>query len=227
MQKMRFGKNRTSYPFIVLFAGMVVAYAAFSGQAHARQSERPNVVFILSDDHRYDFMSFMEEAPGFLRTPHMDRMAAEGAHLPNAFVTTSLCSPSRATILTGKRAHEHGVVDNQHFVPPGTVFFSQYLQKAGYRTEWNYPQTPTTFALRTDRYKYIFYYGIWDANELYDIKLDPLEKVNLIDVPEHRKRAEMMRDALFSKLHESGGMTMPLRAPHGNPNDQRKKHDSP
>ena len=82
-----------------------------------------NIVVILSDDHRYDFMSFMEESPEFLETPNLDRLATEGAHLANAFVTTSLCSPSRASILTGQYMRNHRVVDNQRPVPPGTMFF--------------------------------------------------------------------------------------------------------
>jgi N-acetylglucosamine-6-sulfatase len=93
-----------------------------------------NVIFILSDDHRYDFMSFMPEAPEFLETPHLDRLAREGAHLKNAFVSTSLCSPSRASVLTGQYMHHHKVVDNQRPVPEGTVFFPQYLQQAGIKT---------------------------------------------------------------------------------------------
>ncbi len=93
-----------------------------------------NVVFILSDDHRYDFMSFMEGAPAFLKTPSLDRMAATGAHLSNAFVTTSLCSPSRASILTGRYAHNHGIVDNTSPIPEGTEFFPHLLQEAGYST---------------------------------------------------------------------------------------------
>ena len=60
-----------------------------------------NIVFILSDDHRYDFMGFMGK-PAFLETPNLDRLARHGAHMQNAFVTTSLCSPSRASILTGQ-----------------------------------------------------------------------------------------------------------------------------
>ena len=103
----------------------------------ARPDSTPrNVIFILSDDHRYDFMSFMERAPDFLQTPHMDRMALQGAHVQNAFVTTSLCSPSRASILTGQYAHKHGVVDNTAAIPAGTVFFPQYLQQSGYRTAY-------------------------------------------------------------------------------------------
>jgi len=96
--------------------------------------KRRNIVFLLSDDHRYDFMGFMKGAPAFLETPAMDRLARQGAHLANAFVSTSLCSPSRASILTGQYMHHHRVVDNQRPVPEGTVFFPRYLQQAGYRT---------------------------------------------------------------------------------------------
>lgn len=98
------------------------------------QNPPKNIVFILSDDHRYDFMSFMERAPDFLKTPNLDRMAAQGAHLRNAFVTTSLCSPSRASILTGQYAHKHQVVDNTSPIPQGTVFFNEDLKRNGYLT---------------------------------------------------------------------------------------------
>ncbi len=92
-----------------------------------------NVIFILSDDHRYDFMGFLN-TPKFLETPNMDRMAENGAYLEYSFVTTSLCSPSRASILTGKYSHRHGVVDNNVDIPKGTTFFPEYLQQAGYQT---------------------------------------------------------------------------------------------
>lgn len=95
-------------------------------------AEPRNVVFILSDDHRYDAMSFMGHQ--FAQTPNMDAMASDGVHLKNAFVTTSLCSPSRASILTGLYTFRHRVIDNQRAVPEGTVFFPQYLQQAGYST---------------------------------------------------------------------------------------------
>ena len=105
-----------------------------SRAAQSRRTSRRNIVFILSDDHRYDFMGFMKNGPAFLETPNMDRMARQGAHLANAFVSTSLCSPSRASILTGQYMHHHRIVDNQRPEPKGTVFFPQYLQKAGYQT---------------------------------------------------------------------------------------------
>lgn len=92
-----------------------------------------NVVFIISDDHRYDYMGFMNTIP-WLETPNMDRMASEGAHMKNAFVTTSLSSPSRASVLTGLYSHQHEVVDNVAPLPEGLTFFPQYLQAAGYTT---------------------------------------------------------------------------------------------
>ncbi len=102
--------------------------------AHAAPSDHRNIFLILSDDHRYDFLGFMENAPAFLETPNLDRIAREGAHVVNAFVSTSLCSPSRASILTGQYMHRHRVVDNQRPVPEGTRFFPQELQAAGYQT---------------------------------------------------------------------------------------------
>lgn len=96
-------------------------------------SKPRNVIFILSDDHRYDFMGFMGK-PKFLETPNMDRMAREGAHVQNAFVTTALCSPSRASVLTGMYSHRHGVVDNDSPEPEHNIFFPEYLQKIGYET---------------------------------------------------------------------------------------------
>lgn len=92
----------------------------------------PNIVFILCDDHRWDALGMMGHP--FLETPHLDRMAAGGVHCTNAYVTTSLCSPSRASILTGLYTHNHGVGDNYHPVNPELRFFPELLQDAGYET---------------------------------------------------------------------------------------------
>lgn len=92
-----------------------------------------NVIFILTDDHRYDFMGFTGKIT-WLRTPNMDKLAKEGAWIKNAFVTTSLCSPSRASILTGQYSHVHTIVDNSAPEPSDLIYFPQYLQQAGYQT---------------------------------------------------------------------------------------------
>jgi arylsulfatase A-like enzyme len=103
-------------------------------EKNSRKKSSPrNIIFILSDDHRYDCMGFMGAYP-FLQTPNLDKMALQGAHVRNAFVSTALCSPSRASILTGMYAHKHGVVDNMSAVSEALTFFPEYLQRMGYET---------------------------------------------------------------------------------------------
>ena len=87
---------------------------------------------MLVDDLRYDAFGFMGHP--WIETPHLNALAKSGVQMTNAFVTTALCSPSRASILTGQYAHRHRVVDNVNPVPPGTIYFPQYLQQAGYDT---------------------------------------------------------------------------------------------
>ncbi|MEH3123043.1 MAG: sulfatase [Sphingomonas phyllosphaerae] len=130
----------------VLLAGTGGAFGLYSMAAGAaaapRRSRRlprlpgvrpRNILVVLTDDHRYDAMGFMK-AQDFGDTPTLDRLAREGTHFRNAFVTTALCSPSRASIFTGLYAHQHKVVDNNHPIPPGLVFYPEYLQAAGYDT---------------------------------------------------------------------------------------------
>jgi N-acetylglucosamine-6-sulfatase len=122
--------KKVKYSYCYLFLLFCFSYfpvALFS------QQKKMNIIYILADDHRYDAMGFMNKIPG-LKTPGMDKMAAEGAHVKNAFVSTALCSPSRASILTGQYSHTHAVVDNDSPLPANLVFFPQYLQKAGYQT---------------------------------------------------------------------------------------------
>jgi N-acetylglucosamine-6-sulfatase len=96
------------------------------------QSKKRNLVFILSDDHRFDAMSAAGHP--WLKTPNLDRVLNKGVHLRNAFVTTALCSPSRASVLTGQYGHSHGVLDNITALPQTLPTFPRELQKQGYRT---------------------------------------------------------------------------------------------
>ena len=128
--------NRREFLKTLSLATAALPFVVESAAAQSTSSsgKKPrNVIFILSDDHRYDFMGFLNK-PKFLETPNMDRMAREGAYIKYATVSTALCSPSRASILTGQYAHKHGVVDNNTRVPEGTRFFPQDLQKAGWQT---------------------------------------------------------------------------------------------
>jgi len=101
----------------------------------------PNIVVILSDDHRWDALGVMDHP--VLETPSLDRLAAEGILFENAFCTTSLCSPSRASFLTGLYAHTHGVQNNMTPWDNDNVTFLEELHGAGYETafigKWHMP----------------------------------------------------------------------------------------
>jgi N-acetylglucosamine-6-sulfatase len=95
---------------------------------------RPNVLFILTDDQRWDCIGL---APGAkVRTPHIDRIGREGVYFRNAFCTTSLCSPSRASILSGLYAHAHGVSNNFTEYPADLPSWPRALKAAGYETAY-------------------------------------------------------------------------------------------
>src|SRR5262245_11735746 len=99
-----------------------------------RAARRPNVVFVLSDDLRWDCMSVAGHP--FLKTPNIDRIANEGVRFKNAFCTTSLCSPSRASFLSGLYAHGHRVINNFTEFPATIPSYPQRLHDSGYHTAY-------------------------------------------------------------------------------------------
>ena len=105
------------------------------------QQKDVNIIFILTDDHRWDALSSMGHP--VVQTPNLDRLADEGIMFTNAFVTTSLCSPSRASFLTGQYAHRHGVVTNHTPWDNRNITFLELLKQAGYETafigKWHMP----------------------------------------------------------------------------------------
>lgn len=98
------------------------------------KTSRPNIIFVLVDDLRWDDLGCAGHP--FSKTPHIDRLAREGAQFRNAFATTPLCSPSRASILTSEYAHTHGIIDNTERSKQSHRLktFPQELKKAGYET---------------------------------------------------------------------------------------------
>lgn len=127
--------KRNLYRLAAICTLCVIGSAGPRGTVQSPQvstAERRNVIFVLVDDLRFDMLGATGHP--WIETPNLDALAKSGVQLRNAFVTTALCSPSRASILTGQYAHRHRVVDNNNPVPPGTTFFPQYLQKAGYDT---------------------------------------------------------------------------------------------
>ena len=95
---------------------------------------RPNVIVVVVDDLRFD--EFGAGGHPYLETPNIDRLAEEGAMFTDTFHVVPLCSPNRASILTGQYAHVHGIVDNvdRSEQSHGLITFPLLLQQAGYET---------------------------------------------------------------------------------------------
>jgi arylsulfatase A-like enzyme len=105
----------------------------FSCQSTEKKNDkRPNIIFIMSDDHAYQAISAYDNR--LIQTPNIDRIAKMGMLFTNASVTNSICAPSRATILTGKHSHLNGKTDNHFPFDTTNVTFPELLHAAGYQT---------------------------------------------------------------------------------------------
>ena len=100
----------------------------------AAAPDRPNILVILTDDQRWDAMGCAGNR--VVQTPNMDRLAREGVRFANVFVTTSLCSPSRASLLSGRYARQHGVRNNFTEYPNALPGYPTRLHDAGYETAY-------------------------------------------------------------------------------------------
>jgi arylsulfatase A-like enzyme len=101
---------------------------------------RPSFVVLIADDQRWDGLGVVQRELGeearspWIETPQLDRLADEGVRFRHAFVVTSLCSPARASLLTGRYPHEHGILDNRSEFPADLPTYASALRGAGYRT---------------------------------------------------------------------------------------------
>lgn len=131
-------RYQLSIPAVLLFLlpiGFPFPSAGHSSAAEpAGRAAKPNVVYILCDDLRPDAVGCLGSK--HVRTPHIDALAARGVVFQNSFCTTSLCSPSRASILTGLYAHRHGVRDNFTELPAGIPQWPKQLREHGYATAY-------------------------------------------------------------------------------------------
>jgi len=113
-------------------------------------ARRPNIVFIMSDDHAANALSaYGSRLASVFRTPHMDRIAREGARLDNCYSTNAICTPARATIMTGQYGHLNGVRTLKDGLDPTRDTFVRHLQAAGYVTallgKWHLHSEPVGF----------------------------------------------------------------------------------
>jgi arylsulfatase A-like enzyme len=124
----------TRWPCSLPFVLLVLACAALLAVRPAVADDPPNIIFVLSDDHRADFLGCAGHP--ILKTPTIDRLAGEGVRFENAFVTTSICAASRATLFTGLWERSHKYTFGTPPIAPSLIASSYpvLLRKAGYRT---------------------------------------------------------------------------------------------
>ncbi|WP_286813560.1 MULTISPECIES: sulfatase family protein [unclassified Maribacter] len=111
---------------------VLMMFFSCAGNKEEAPKKRPNILFIMSDDHAYQAISAYDSK--LIQTPNIDRLAKEGMLFTNASVTNSICAPSRATILTGKHTHINGKIDNLMPFDTTQVTFPQIFQENGYET---------------------------------------------------------------------------------------------
>lgn len=126
---------------IILLAALLIASPTMLRAADV-PAKKPNFLSIYTDDHRWDAMGVVQREQGerarfpWFKSPGMDRLAAEGVRFRNAFVTLSLCAPSRAAFLTGRYNHLNGITNNGTAFPPDSVTHATLLRAAGYQTAY-------------------------------------------------------------------------------------------
>ena len=149
--------QKLALPLLVLTGLFVVACSSPEDAAEplslsavtsvGAEAGRPNIIFIMSDDHAQRAISAYGDS--LIATPHIDRIANEGVLFEKAFVTNSICAPSRATLLTGKFSHMNGLRDNRDEFNGHQPSFPQMLQKQGYQTavvgKWHLKTEPVGF----------------------------------------------------------------------------------
>ena len=139
-------KTLSLFLFIFILALALITFNVKAQQV-TDNSDRPNIIFIMTDDHAFQAISAYGST--LINTPGIDRLAKEGMRFDKAFVTNSLCSPSRAVALTGKFSHLNGVTDNEDVFDSAQVTFPKMMRQHGYHTavigKWHLKSIPSGF----------------------------------------------------------------------------------
>lgn len=145
-------KNQPAYRFFhwIAFCGAASLLVSCQTATDRKMTQKPNIIYIMSDDHATNAISaYGSRLAGVAPTPNIDRLAKEGVILSNCFATNSICTPSRASILTGQYSHVNGVRTLKDDLDPGKEHVAHLMQNAGYQTamigKWHLHTEPQGF----------------------------------------------------------------------------------
>lgn len=175
-------------------------------------SQRPNIIFIMSDDHDADAISAYNKT--LINTPNIDRLSNEGMRFVNSFVGNSICSPVRATILTGQHSHMNGIKDNRTPFDGSKNTLPKLLKDAGYQTaligKWHLHSLPTGF----DYWKVLPGQGLYNSTRFIHMNNDTVRY--------NGYATSLITDEALSWLKEKKDLAKPFfmmmhhKAPHRN-----------
>lgn len=188
-------------------------------QADDGHDARPNVLFIMSDDHAaHGISAYGSRLAKVAPTPTIDRLAKEGALFKNAFCTNSICAPSRACVLTGQYPHTNGAFDLGGKVPPGKQTLAIEFGKAGYDTamigKWHLKEEPADF----NYYSVLAGQGHYFSPE-FRVRGEKPWKQNTIKYPD-KHSTDVITDITLKWLQEGWDQEKPFflmhhyKAPH-------------
>ena len=146
-----FKKKDPGYLFVmnITYLLLLLTFGSCKNEVSVNQV-RPNILFIMSDDHTSQawgiYVGILEN---HVKNKHIKRLAREGTVLDNAFCTNSICTPSRAAILTGKYSHQNGIYTLSESLEPDSFHIAKLLQKHDYQTaiigKWHLKKKPAGF----------------------------------------------------------------------------------
>jgi arylsulfatase A-like enzyme len=194
-----------------LWKAILVVLVGGAGFSISAQS-KPNIIYIMSDDHDADAISIYNKA--LVKTPNIDRLANGGMRFTKAFVGNSICSPSRATLLSGQHSHANGIKDNRTPWDTARKHLCHIMHDAGYETaligKWHLHSLPRGF----DHWRILPGQGLYYNPKWIDMQGDTTEvKGYVTDIT-----SDMAIDWIHKQRNKSKPFLMLLhhKAPHRN-----------